>query len=140
MTFEQLKDNWNTRPITDSNLADVVDLFLALRDRHRNSLLLLITDDAGHPIPTPVMLNDMDWHVDPTQHHHFVEFLTRLADHGSRVLVGIGHPQPGVTLDDLRWRAGLTKILTRVGLRPLGFFTGDMDRVVPIPDSADLAA
>ncbi|OYN96175.1 hypothetical protein B0O41_0160 [Propionibacteriaceae bacterium ES.041] len=140
MTFEQLKENWNTRPITDSNLADVVDLFLALRDRHRNSLLLLITDDAGRPIPTPIMLNEVDWHIDPTQDRNFIEFLTMIADHGSGVLVGIGHPQPGVTLDDLRWRAALAKILPRIGLRPLGFFTGDMDTVVPIPDSADLAA
>ncbi|GAB3706653.1 hypothetical protein [Mariniluteicoccus flavus] len=139
MTFDDLPENWADRPVWDSNLADVVDMFLSIKDRLRNSVCLLLCDDDGH-LQVPCILNDVPFH-DPRERPELPEdFVHHLRDFTPRILVAFGHRRPGVTLDDLRWRAGLADQFARAGIPVIGFFTGDLQGVHPIPDAAAFVA
>lgn len=60
MSFEDLPDDWPTIPLTDpDHIADVLDIFVALRDRWTGSVLVLVCDDQRRPVQ-PIIIGDID--------------------------------------------------------------------------------
>lgn len=140
MTFDNLPNNWSEIPLWDNDLSDVVDLFLGIADRLDNSLLMLITDEEGTPVPMPITIHHINWDDNPAAQSGFTTMIGDLADLGSRVLVAFGHRTAGPTTADLRWRTQLTELLSRQGLTPIDFFSADPVEVRRVPEASAFAA
>lgn len=60
MNFKNLPADWPNIPLTDpQHIADVLDLFVSLRDRMTGSLLILICDAQRRPMQ-PLVINEID--------------------------------------------------------------------------------
>jgi len=59
MAFDDLPDDWPSRPLTDPVLVrDVLDLVVSDRDRRAGSIAVLICD-GDHRLRLPVVINDV---------------------------------------------------------------------------------
>lgn len=51
MSFEDLPEDWPSIPLTDpTHIADVLDIFVSLRARHRGALVVIICDEERRPV------------------------------------------------------------------------------------------
>lgn len=131
MTFEDLPQNWPELPLTTPGLAsDVVDLFLPVRDRVRNSLLLLLCDETDRIVADPVVINDVPWSASAEQREAPFRALAHFP--GLHVLVALS--SRAMLRPELveRWRDTARRSLEHVGISMIGFHSADTRRVVPI--------
>lgn len=69
MSFRDLPRDWGTQPITPDIAADVVDLFVAERDRYLGCLSLLLCDEDGRLL-VPMSIDGLpqvssEWDIRP---------------------------------------------------------------------------
>ena len=141
MNFENLPADWPTIPLTDpGHIADVLDIFVGVRDRMARSLLILICDEQRRPLQ-PVILNDIDAKGPPSDHHS----LSAIADHvaavrpDATVLCAIARRgRTRVTESDQRWALALERAFAG-RLELLGVHVITLDGTVPIAAKEDAA-
>lgn len=140
MTFENLPQGWEQRPITDPALFDdVVDLVVSVQDRWNGALYLLLCDGDGRLLQ-PCAISDVPEHCeDPRAIEPFVSALSEHGlDVGLVVVVarrGIPSPQDS----DVSWMRAAEAACTSANVRllgtavatPLGVFR--LDTPVPQP-------
>lgn len=86
MSFEDLPDNLCEIPLTDPALiADVLDLFVSMQDRHDGGLLMLVCDGERR-ILQPIMVHEIEVAPPPDA----VAMLTNL-------MTSVEHNLPGAT-------------------------------------------
>lgn len=108
MTFEDLPSNWADMPLTDPALAaDVVDLFLGDRDRHADSLMLLLCDE-DHRLVQPVMIDGMEWRSSAQEVAESTAFLGHLGEVPS-MIAAISSARPFTLPISHRWRQALLR-------------------------------
>lgn len=142
MNFENLPADWPTIPLTDpDHIADVLDIFVGVRDRTVGSLLILICDDQRRPVQ-PMILNDIgagsprDAHVP----------LARIADGiaelkpDATVLCAVARPgRTRVTKTDRQWAQCVDRALSgRLPVISVHLVT--LDGTIPIPTTGHAAA
>ena len=135
MSFDDLPDDWPSRPLTEPALvADVLDLVVSRLSRDRGALYLLLCDDADRLL-VPVAVDEVEREQTPRQRADLVATVLDLAAQTAPVgslLAAIARPGGlSVTADDQSWAdavavgvAGRTRLLgvhlvTPDGSRPL---------------------
>ena len=135
MNFENQPENWTSIPLSDpDHIADVLDLFVGLSDRHAGSLVVIICDAQRRPIQ-PVAVNGISA-MPPAEGVEFLERLARTVAEcvpGGSVLCALARRrQLRVTMKDQAWRrcieaafAGHTELI--------GVHLVTCDGCIPIP-------
>jgi hypothetical protein len=142
MNFENLPAEWPTIPLTDPrHIADVLDIFVGVRDRMAGSLLILICDDQRRPVQ-PVIINDIDAAVPGGEHLPLAHIAEHVADlrPDATVLCAIARPgRTRVTKTDQRWAQSLGRVFAG-RLELLGVHLITLDGTIPIAANVDEAA
>ena len=142
MNFENLPAGWPTIPLTDpDHIADVLDIYVGVRDRTVGSLFILICDDQRRPVQ-PMMMNDIG-SGDPREAE---VFLARIADTiaelkpNGTVLCAVARPgRTRVTKTDRQWAQSVDTAFS--GRLPvIGVHLVTLDGTIPIPTTAHEAA
>lgn len=61
MTYKDLPDNWSDLPIVGAqHTADILDVFVGMRDRMVGGMFLLLCDDERRPLQPIMIHNDPD--------------------------------------------------------------------------------
>lgn len=127
MSFEDLPQNWPELPLHEQqHAADVVDLLIPMRDRVRNSLLLLPADADGIPFPTPMLFADCDWRDDPSP---AVTMWAHMPAEFRSVVIASSHREPGCPGQQRAWLTRLRNGLQAHGTQVLGCFVAASDGV-----------
>lgn len=142
MNFKNLPTDWPTIPLTDpDHIADVLDIFVGMRDRMLGSLLILICDAQRRPVQ-PVILNDIDAGAPGGAHLPLARIAQHVAELNPEATVLCAIARQGrtrVTRTDQRWARALERAFAgRLDL--LGVHLITLDGTVPIPSSAEEAA
>lgn len=134
MSFDDLPENWNDHPLTDTRLAaDVVDLTLALRDRDANSILLWICDEEGYALQ-PIIIAEMDWFATARDRARTFSLLSQIP--GATVVVAVGSRDPLPVEVVGRWQRTALVETARHHCHLLHFFEADLDEVrTPQPET-----
>ena len=113
MTFEDLPSNWADMPLTDPALAtNVVDLFLGERDRHADSLLLLLCDEH-HRLVQPIVIDGMKWRCSAPELAEATAFLDQL-DVVPGMIAAISSARPFTLPLSRRWHRTLAGTAPRL--------------------------
>lgn len=140
MSFDDLPDDWPSRPLTAPDLvADVLDLLVTPLARRRGALYLLLCDDAGRLL-VPVALDELQHEESPEQR---VDLVARLLDLASQtgpvasLLAAVARPGGlSVTADDRSWAEAVAAAADgRTRLLGVHVVTPDGSRPVPRPVS-----
>jgi hypothetical protein len=105
MSFQDLPDGWNDRPLTDPRLvADVLDLIVSDADRRAGGLAMLLCDDEGR-LQQPVFISDLDYDSSETERAlMFGRFVARLAEQVDSILFALAREDGlSITDDDQSW-------------------------------------
>lgn len=142
MNFENLPAEWPTIPLTDPHhIADVLDIYVGVRDRMAGSLLILICDEQRRPVQ-PVIINDIDADVPGGEHLPLVHIAEHVADLRPEATVLCAIARPGrtrVTKTDRRWAQALERVFAG-RLELLGVHLITLDGSIPIAANVDEAA
>ncbi len=142
MNFENLPAEWPTIPLTDPHhIADVLDIYVGVRDRMAGSLLILICDEQRRPVQ-PVIINDIDAGVPGGEHPPLVHIAEHVADLRPEATVLCAIARPGrtrVTKTDRRWAQALERVFAG-RLELLGVHLITLDGSIPIAANVDEAA
>ena len=77
MRFDELPENWSRLPLDDAPLAaGVIDLVIDHGDRQRHTLLILPCDEYDAGVPSPILVNDVDW-LTPSHERREIMFFLR---------------------------------------------------------------
>ena len=105
MSFQDLPDGWNDRPLTDPRLvADVLDLIVSDADRRAGGLAMLLCDEQGR-LQQPVFISDLDYGSSETERAlMFGRFVARLAEQVDSILFALAREDGlSITDDDQSW-------------------------------------
>ena len=105
MTFEDLPEDWQHRPVTDPALFDdVVDLVVSVRDRGRGALYILLCDEAGRLLQ-PCAVTDLGpvYEPDPQLIVPFAKALVHQCPDGGLAVVVARRGDPAPRETDVRW-------------------------------------
>lgn len=142
MDFQNLPADWPTIPLTDpDHIADVLDMFVARRDRMLGSLLILFCDEQRRPVQ-PIIINDIDAGPPSGEHLHLARFVEHLVGlkPDATVLCAVARPgRTQVTKTDQRWARSLEQAFAG-RLELIGVHLVTLDGTVPIPRSVQDAA
>jgi hypothetical protein len=142
MNFENLPADWPTIPLTDpEHIADVLDIFVGVRDRTVGSLLILICDELRRPMQ-PVIIHDIHARDAGGDHQHLAHLAEHLANlkPDATVLCAVARQgRTRVTRTDRLWARSLGRAFAG-RLELLGVHVITLDGTVPIPAQTDEAA
>lgn len=142
MNFENLPAEWPTIPLTDPHhIADVLDIFVGVRDRMAGSLLILICDEQRRPVQ-PVIINDIDGAAPGGEHLPLADIAEHVADLQPEATVLCAIARPGrtqVTRTDRRWAKSFERVFAG-RLELLGVHLITLDGTLPIAADVDEAA
>jgi hypothetical protein len=138
MGFDDLPAGWPDLPLTDPQLvvADVLDLFVLDRDRHRGAIYALLCDDADR-IQVPVVVEEIGDGGSLDERIHmfgvFAEAVSMNSPGGSMLAAIARRGGLSLTPDDHVWRQGAEEACAREHVRLLGVHvvTPDGSRLVP---------
>jgi hypothetical protein len=119
MTFEDLPEDWPQRPVTDPALFDdVVDLVVAVRDRGRGALYILLCDEGGRLVQ-PCAVTDLGPGCEPDPHliEPFAKALVDQCPDGGLVVVVARRGGPAPRETDVRWARAAEAVCTGRGAR-----------------------
>jgi hypothetical protein len=87
MTFEDLPDNWDDRPLTDpALLSDALDLVVFEKDRAAGAVSFLLCDDEARLVQ-PVTIGELPATMTQAERVHFVSVMVEGMGHrGAMVL------------------------------------------------------
>lgn len=113
MDFENLPPDWPSIPLTDpDHIADVLDIFVGIRDRMVGSLLILVCDDQRRPLQ-PIVINEIPVKAPPAgDKYNLARIAETVAETvpGATVLCAVARRGPTrVTRTDQRWAATLQR-------------------------------
>lgn len=141
MTFHDLPKDWRNTPLIDpTHIANVLDVFVSLEDRARNSLLILICDEGRRPFQ-PVIVNEID-SGSPYQARPFLERLARTvadANPNATILFAIARrDRLRVSRNDREWKRAIEASFGD-SLEVMGVHVITFEGSIPIPDLAAAA-
>ncbi|MCG8655109.1 hypothetical protein [Yimella sp. NH-Cas1] len=126
MSFHDLEDDWSDAPVTDSDVADVIDLLVSFEDRDRGSITFLVLDE-NERLLQPVAINDVPADADEPP-WVLMDFLRDFLDEiGGCLLFArgrLGSPHLGPA--DLRWQQWIAQTF---GDRLIGCYLATDDEV-----------
>jgi hypothetical protein len=135
MSFEDLPTNWPTIPLTEpAHVADVLDIFVSMRDRAIGSLLVLICDEERRP-GQPVVITEIRAGDACTYMPVLRQLVDTVADANPRasLLFAIARRDGlRVTSSDLRWQRSIEQACGG-RLELLGVHVITFDGSIPIP-------
>jgi hypothetical protein len=138
MGFEDLPANWNDVPLTEpAFVADVLDLCVMQRDRHRGALVLLICDDDARLVQ-PVVVEDLPERLDDDERARPFEVAVEAMGGVGSLLVAIAR-RDGLTIsdNDRDWAAAAVRVCgDRVRLLGVHVVTTFGSRPVQLPRAA----
>jgi hypothetical protein len=137
MSFEDLPDDWLTRPVDDPEIVDdVLDLAVFIADRERGALAVLMCDDE-HRLVQPVMVSDAPRDVPPDERARAVGVFVEALGHGSLLLAIARREGLSITDDDRDWAvAALRACGDEVRFLGLHVVTVGGSRLVPLGEAA----
>ncbi|NLT25920.1 MAG: hypothetical protein GXX90_04620 [Microbacteriaceae bacterium] len=141
MTFHDLPENLRQTPLdTPALRADAVDLFLDLRDRADDSLLIGFCDEA-HRLIAPVVIAGVEWRDEAARRR---SFLARLAEAGvsngaAGVVVGLSSFRLITPPLAELWRREAAAAFGAEGIELLGLCVAGRHRVVEVEASSPSA-
>lgn len=105
MTFEDLPEDWGSKPITPELMPDVVDLFVNGTDRRDGCLMLLPLDEDLCIANDPMAIGGFDPEPDPDKAEQFLQSMCALAcEANCSYVIARGRSGPAVpTPDDDAW-------------------------------------
>lgn len=146
MTFENLPDGWDQRPLDDPALtADVVDLVVGDADRESGCVGLLLLDDQRRLVQ-PCVVGDVPPDADPVDLVPFLEELARMVASGGGAVVFARGRLGSVLLTDTdrTWHDVAVRACRAGGVPLVGAYlaTGAGVRAFPVPltELGDLAS
>lgn len=135
MTFEDLPDNWDDRPLTDPELlSDVLDLVVLEKDRAAGAVSFLLCDDNARLVQ-PVTIGDLPATMTQAERVHFVSVMVEgMGSSGAMVVALARDDGLSITARDLAWRRAAQEACGN-DVRLLGVHVVTMtgSRVVPPP-------
>jgi hypothetical protein len=140
MSFDDLPDDWPSRPLTAPVLvADVLDLVVSPLSRSRGALYLLLCDDADRLL-VPVAIDEVESEASSFQR---VDLVARVLDMAAQtapvgsLLAAVARPGGlSATADDESWAEAITVAADgRTRLLGVHVITPDGSRPVPRPVS-----
>ncbi|WP_295702684.1 hypothetical protein [Lapillicoccus sp.] len=140
MSFDDLPDDWKSRPLTDPRLAaDVVDLFVRDDDRRAGAVAVLVCDDEHRLLQPVVVTMDAD-PVPLVDKQLVVERFTELVGHGlgSSLILAVARPRGAFLTDgDREWHEVAIRGCREAGIDLLGLFVVTRHTVREVVDPAD---
>jgi len=138
MNFENLPADWPTIPLTDpDHIADVLDIFVGVRDRTVGSLLILICDDQRRPVQ-PMIMNDIGAGAPRDAYVPLARIADGIAElkPDATVLCAVARPgRTQVTKTDRQWAQSVGRAFG--GRLPvIGVHLVTLDGTIPIPTTA----
>lgn len=135
MGYQDLPDDWNSSPIDDQRMLDVIDLCVGICERLDYCLGLLLLDERGCLVQPLVVAG-----ADDTKLDRAVTGLSELANlvghFGGRVVFVRGRPGgPFITRTDLTWRRYAQEVF---GERLAGSYLATVDVIRPLARANDL--
>ncbi len=125
MSFDDLPDDWQSRPLTDSRLAaDVVDLFVRDDDRRAGAVAVLLCDDEHRLLQPVVVTMDSD-PVPLADKHLVVQRFTDLVGHGpgASLVLAVARPKGSfVTDSDREWHEAAIRGCREAGVELIGLY------------------
>lgn len=120
MGFENLPENWTEIPLTEpAFVADVLDMCVFQRDRHRGALVLLICDEDARLVQ-PFVVEDPPAGLDDVDRRRPFEVAAEAMGGVGSLLVAIARNDGlSVTDDDRAWAAAAARVCSG-GVRLLG--------------------
>jgi hypothetical protein len=120
MGFENLPENWTEIPLTEpAFVADVLDMCVFQRDRHRGALVLLLCDDEARLVQ-PFVIEDPPSGLDDAERARPFEVAAEAMGGCGSLLVAIARRDGlSVTAEDREWAAAAAQVCGR-GIRLLG--------------------
>jgi hypothetical protein len=111
MGFENLPENWNEIPLTEpAFVADVLDMCVFQRDRHRGALVLLLCDDEARLVQ-PVVVEDVPPDLDDAERARPFEVAAEAMGRAGSLLVAIARRDGlSVTDEDRAWAAAAARV------------------------------
>jgi hypothetical protein len=134
MSFDDLPDRWQERPLTDQRLvADVLDLLVPDADRRAGALAVLLCDERGRLLQ-PGIISDLDHESSEGERGLMLGcFVATMAEWFDSILFALARADGlSITPDDESW-ARAVQYACSGEVRLLGFHlvTRDGSRLVP---------
>ena len=118
MTFDDLPDDWPTRPLTEPQLIDdVLDLLVDERARRGRCLAVLVCDEQVRLVQ-PLLIEDLPARCDPDLVQRTVDIVLEAMSDLARgsLLVALGRADGlSITDDDRQWVAATHDALASTG-------------------------
>jgi hypothetical protein len=137
MSFEDLPDDWPSRPVDDPALVDdVLDLAVSIADRERGGLAALLCDDE-HRLVQPVFITDAAREVPADERVRTVSVFVEAMGHGSLLLAVARRDGLSITDDDRGWASAARRACgDEVRFLGLHVVTTGGSRPVPLGEAA----
>jgi hypothetical protein len=121
MGFQDLPEDWPTRPLTDRALVpDVLDLVVMMRDRYAGSLCLLLCDEDDRLVQ-PVAISDIDDCPTDDEMVDGIAAVVAVPGPGSSVLAALARRDGlSITAGDRAWLRVVVRACETAQVRLLG--------------------